>query len=143
MTVLPVLLAARELREKYQGGKLSVDREPGWLREMSLGGAEAGRGGGRGEVDLSASDDDLRLREGGESRAEFILGVAGGVLRGVAGWSTMEGLGETGSRGVSRCLLERLLREVARSSRDMVKVTEERQETVSVLLPSFECRKLS
>jgi hypothetical protein len=79
VTVLPVLLAARELCERYQGGKLS-EVAGGWglLKEDSLGGAEVGRGGGAaGRV--SDLDEYLRLREGGESRAVFI-GVTGGVL---------------------------------------------------------------
>lgn len=133
MTVLPVLLAARELRDRYKGGKLSdVDGELGWLRETSLGGAEAGRGGGRGEVDLPVSDDALRLREGGESKAEFIIGVVGGVLRGVAGWSTMARFGET-SMGVRRPFLEGLLEDSLVASPPGI-VKEERQETVSKLL---------
>lgn len=123
MTVLPALLAARELREKYQGGGLpEVNGELGYSRETSLGGAEAGRSGG-GEADLSVLNDDLRLREGGESRAEFIIGVAGGVLRGVvgvAGWSTMAWFGEI-TRGESCPFLERLLGKVVRSCPGMVR----------------------
>lgn len=97
MTVLPVLLAAKELCEKYQGGELTRgEKGLDWSTETSLGGAEAGRGGGGGEVNLPALKEDLRLREGGESRAEFMIGVVGGVLRGVvgvAGWSVMARFG--------------------------------------------------
>ena len=122
MTVLPVLLAARELRERYQGGKLSeVYGGLGWLKEARLGGAEAGRGGGGAETG-SDLHDDLRLREGGESKAVSIIGVLGGVswgVVGVAGWSTIASFGET-SKGVS------LLGELATSSSDMVR--ERRQE---------------
>lgn len=129
MTVLPVLLAASELRERYQGGELSGEAGGlGWLWETSRGGAEAGRSGGGGEADHFCLDDDLRSREGGESKAESILGVVGGVVQGVvgvAGWSTIASLGET-SRGVSWSFLERLLGEPATSSSDMVE--EERQE---------------
>lgn len=53
------------------------------LKEFSLGGAEAGRGGGA-EEPVSDLDEDLCLREEGESRAVFI-GVAGGVSWGVVG----------------------------------------------------------
>lgn len=81
VTVLPVLLAVNELREAYQEGRLSgVVGQLGRLGETSLGGAEAGRGGGEGEVVLFSWIDDLRSRAGGESRVEFILGVEGGVL---------------------------------------------------------------
>lgn len=85
MTVLPVLLAVSEFRERYQGRELSEAAEgPGRLKEDSLGGAEAGRGGGA-EGPLGCDlDDGLRLREGGESRVVFI-GVTGGELRGVIG----------------------------------------------------------
>lgn len=117
MTVLPDLHAASELRERYQGGKF-VDGGLRWSRVTSLGGAEAGRGGRGGEADPSVWREDLRLREGGESRAGFILGVLGGVMHGVvgvAGWSTIAGLEET-SRGVGWYFLERLLGELARSS---------------------------
>lgn len=106
MTVLPVLLAAREFREKYQGGKLS--EVGGRLKETNPGGAEAGRGGGAVGA-RSDSDDDLRLREGGESKAVFI-GEAGGVfwgVVGVAGWTTIASFGET-SKGVSWLVLESL-----------------------------------
>lgn len=90
--------------------------------ETSLGGAEAGRCGrwlGAG----SDMDDDPRLREGGESRAVFIIGVAGGVswgVVGVAGWRTIVSLGET-SRGVSWFSLERSLVELVTSCLDMVR----------------------
>ena len=103
MTVLPVLLAIREFLERYQEGKLSEVAEGlGLLKETSLGGAEAGRGGGGVEADAELNDD-LRLREGGESKVEFIIGVVGGVslgVVGVAGWRTIASLGET-RRGVS------------------------------------------
>lgn len=121
MTVLPVLLAARELRERYQGGKLSEVAGRGLLKEDNLGGAEVGRGGGVADL-----DEDLRLREGGESRAVFI-GEAGGVtwgVVGVAGWTTIAS-GETG-KGEGRFVLEPLVGELATSSSDMV---ERRQET--------------
>lgn len=109
-----------------------MDEELDWLSETSFGGAEAGRGGGEGEeVDLPVPNDDLRLREGGESRAEFIIGVVGGVLRGVAGWRTMARLGDT-SRGVGWPFLERLLGELDASFPDMV--GERRQEKVPGLL---------
>jgi len=81
VTVLPDLLAAREFFEKYQEEELSGVR--GRLKETSLGGAEAGRGGRETEAGFDL-DDDLRLREGGESKAVFMIGVAGGVV-GVAG----------------------------------------------------------
>ena len=85
MTVLPVLLAIREFLEKYQEGKLSEVAEGlGLLKETSFGGAEAGRGGGGVEADAGLNDD-LRLREGGESKVEFIIGVVGGVLLGTVG----------------------------------------------------------
>ena len=121
MTVLPVLLAIREFRERYQGGQLSeVAEGVGWLKEANLGGAEAGRGGGRVEPGLDP-DEDVRLSGGGESRAVFI-GVTGGVSRGVvgvAGWTTIASLGET-SNGVSFFALEALLGEPAASSSGMV-----------------------
>ena len=88
MTVLPVLLAIREFLDRYQGVKLS---EPagglGWSKATSLGGAENGRGGGRLGVELDLYDD-LRLREGGESKAVSIIGAVGGGVVGVAGWRT-------------------------------------------------------
>jgi hypothetical protein len=103
VTVLPVLLATKEFFERYQGGWLSeVAGGLGWLKETSLGGAEAGRGG-RGSGAGFDLDDDPRLREGGESKAVFMIGVVGGVswgAVGVAGWRTMVRLGET-SKGVS------------------------------------------
>ena len=119
MTVRPVLLAIRELRERYQEGKLSeVAVGLGWL--MSLGGADAGRGGGGVEAGPDPYDA-LRWREGGESRVVFIIGVVGGVswgVVGVAGWSTIASPGET-SKGVSWLVLL-LLAEPATSSVDMV-----------------------
>ena len=64
MTVLPVLFAIREFRERYQEGKLpEAAAGLGWLREMSLGGAEAGRGGGGAEAGPDPYDN-LRLRRG-------------------------------------------------------------------------------
>ena len=125
MTVLPVLLAVSEFRERYQGGELSggVGGGLGWLKEVNRGGAEAGRVGGvvRPDSDLGNG---LRLREGGESRVVFI-GVAGGVLWGVvgvAGWSTIARVGET-SKGVT---LGPFLGGLAMSS--SVVVREQRQE---------------
>jgi len=121
VTVLPVLLAIREFLERCQEGELSeAVGELGRLKETSSGGAEAGRGGGLGGFDL---DDDLRLREGGESRAEFIIGVEGGVVwgvTGVAGWSTIASLCEM-SKGVSLFGLEPLPGGLVMSSSDMVR----------------------
>jgi hypothetical protein len=122
VTVLPVLLAARELRERYQGEKSEAAGELGWLKEGSLGGADAGRGGGRRGAGLFSLSDALRLTEGGESRVEFILGVVGGVwcgVVGVAGWSTIASFGET-SIGVGWSFLERFLGEPAMLPRDVV-----------------------
>lgn len=127
-TVFPVLLAARELRRYQRGGFSGVSGELGLLK-TSLGGAEAGRGGRWGEAESFSLNDDLRFKEGGESRAEFIIGVAGGVVVGVAGWRTIARLGET-CKGVSWSLLGRLVEEPARSSADMV--GERRQECVRV-----------
>ena len=63
VTVLPVLLAIREFLDRYRGGELpKVVGELGRFKETSLGGTEAGRGGGL-EANFD-SDDDLRLREG-------------------------------------------------------------------------------
>ena len=122
MTVLPVLLAIREFFDRYQGVKLSkVAGGLGWLKETSLGGAEAGRDG-RGLGEGSDVDGNPRLREGGESRAVSIIGVVGGVswgVVGVAGWRTIVSLGKT-SKGVSLFSLERLLGGFATSSSDMV-----------------------
>lgn len=122
--VLPVLLAVNELCERYQEGELFgvVGRLGRLGGETSLGGAEAGRGGGEGEVVLFSWIDDLRPRAGGESRVVFILGVVGGVLHGVvgvAGWSTIASLGET-SKGVTWLFLGRLLGESVTSVPDMV-----------------------
>lgn len=132
MTVLPVLLAVREFRERYQGGKLSeVAGGLGWLKGASVGGAEAGRGGG-GVGTGSDLHDDLRLIEGGESRAGSIIGVEGGVswgVMGVAGWRTIASLGET-SKGVSWLVPCPLLRDLATSSSDMVRVQRQERERV-------------
>ena len=122
MTVLPVLLAIREFREKYQVlRKLSgAAEERGALKEVSLGGAEDGRGGGAVGLGFDL-DCDLRLREGGESKVVFI-GVAGGVswgVVGVAGSTMIARLGET-SKGVDRFALELLLEELAASSPGMM-----------------------
>lgn len=140
VTVLPVLLAVNELREAYQEGRLSgVVGQLGRLGETSLGGAEAGRGGGEGEVVLFSWIDDLRSRAGGESRVEFILGVEGGVLQGVvgvAGWSTIASFGET-SKGVTWWFLERLLGESVTSVPDMVE--EGSQETLPGSLAGMDC----
>ena len=85
MTVLPVLLAARELHERYQGGMSEAAGELGRLKEGSFGGADAGRGGGREGGGLCSLSGGLRLKEGGESRVVFILGEVGGVWCGVVG----------------------------------------------------------
>ena len=126
MTVLPVLLAIREFFDRYQGGKLSdVAGGLGWLKEANLGGAEAGRGG-RGLGGGFDLDDGPRLREGGESRAVFIIGVAGGVpwdVVGVAGWRTIVSLCVT-SKGVGWLSLECFLGGLAMLSSDMVREQE-------------------
>lgn len=98
------------------------------MKETSLGGAEAGRGG-RGLGVGSDLDDNLRLREGGESRVVSVIGVVGGVawgVVGVAGWITIASFGET-SKGVSLLSLEPLLGGLTTSSSNMVR--EQRQET--------------
>ena len=129
MTVLPVLLAVSEFRERYQGGELPggvAGGRLGWLKEVNRGGAEAGRVGGVVGPDSDLGNG-LRLREGGESRAVFI-GVTGGVLWGVvgvAGWTTIARLGET-SKGVSWLTLGTFLGGLAMSS--PVMVGEQRQE---------------
>jgi len=128
VTVLPVLLAVSEFRERYQGGELpgSVGGGLGRLKEVNRGGAEAGRVGGVAGPD-SGLDNGLRLREGGESRVVFI-GVTGGVswgVVGVAGWTTIARLGKT-SKGVSWLTLGAFLGGLAMSS--SVVVREQRQE---------------
>lgn len=129
MTVLPVLLAVSEFRDRYQGGALFggvAGGRLGWLKEVNRGGAEEDRGGGVRGPD-SGLGNGLRLREGGESRAVFI-GVTGGVfwgVVGVAGWTTIARLGET-SKGVSWLTLGPFLEGLAISSSVMVR--EQRQE---------------
>lgn len=117
MTVLPVLLAIREFLDRYQGRELS--EVVGELGRLKVGGAEAGRGGGGLGADFD-SDDDLRSREGGESRAVFIIGVEGGVTWGVAGWSTIASLCEM-SKGVSWFGLGLFLGGFATSTFDMAR----------------------
>jgi len=136
VTVLPVLLAVREFRERYQAGGVAGGRL-GWLKEDNRGGAEAGRVGGVVGPD-SGLDNGLRLREGGESRAVSI-GVTGGVLWGVvgvAGWSTIARLGET-SKGVSWLTLGSFLGGLATSSPVMVGEQREEMKRMNGVLRSY------